>query len=69
MGYYNKEKLPKGATASDASGEKRESLKGGVAMGKMDAVGADKLFKGGSSEKVCYEHKRASYAKEDKSQM
>lgn len=60
MGYYNKEKLPKGATASDASGERKESLKGGVGMGKKDAVGADKLFKGGSSEKVCYEHKKFS---------
>lgn len=68
MGYYNKEKLPKGATASDASGERKESLRGGVAMGKMDAIGADKQFKGGSSEKVCYEHTRGSYAKEDKSQ-
>ena len=29
-------------------------------MGKKDAVGADKLFKGGSSEKVCYEHKKYS---------
>jgi hypothetical protein len=60
MGYYNKEKLPMGAKASDASGERKESLKGGVAMGKKDAVGADKLFKGGSSEKVCYEHKKFS---------
>lgn len=68
MGYYNKEVLPKGAKASDASGERKESLKGGVAMGMKDAVGADKQFKGGSSEKVCYEHKRTAYAKEDKSQ-
>ena len=60
MGYYNKEVLPKGATASDASGEKKGSLKGGVAMGKKDAIGADKQFKGGSSEKVCYEHKKYS---------
>ena len=62
------EKMPKGVLASDTSGERKESIKGGVGMGKMDAVGADKMFKGGSSEKVCYEHKRNSYAKEDKSQ-
>jgi len=60
MGYYNKEKLPAGAKASDASGEQKLGLKGGVAMGKKDAVGADKLFKGGSSEKVCYDHKKYS---------
>jgi hypothetical protein len=60
MGYYNKEKLPKGATASDVSGERKLGLKGGVGMGKKDATGADKQFKGGSSEKVCYEHKRYS---------
>lgn len=51
-------KLPASATASDTSGERKERLVGGVAMGKMDATGADKLFKGGSSEKVCYTHKR-----------
>ena len=52
------EKLPKGDTASDRTGERKERMVGGVAMGKMDATGADKLFKGGSSEKVCYTHKR-----------
>jgi hypothetical protein len=62
------EKMPKSVLASDMSGERKESVKGGVGMGKMDAVGADKQFKGGSSEKVCYEHKRASYASEDKSE-
>ena len=68
MGYYNKEKLPAGATASDASGQQKLGVKGGVGMGKMDATGADKQFKGGSSEKVCYDHKRGSYASEDKSE-
>jgi hypothetical protein len=51
-------KVPAGVEASDKSGERKERLVGGVAMGKMDATGADKLFKGGSSEKVCYTHKR-----------
>lgn len=62
MGYYNKEKLPAGATASDASGQQKLGVKGGVGMGKMDATGADKQFKGGSSEKVCYDHKRNCYS-------
>jgi hypothetical protein len=62
------EKMPKGVLASDTTGERKGSIKGGVGMGKMDAVGADKQFKGGSSEKVCYEHKRTSYASEDKNQ-
>jgi hypothetical protein len=57
------EKMPKGVLASDKTGERKEMVKGGVGMGKKDAVGADKLFKGGSSEKVCYDHKRNTYAK------
>lgn len=57
------EKMPKGVLASDKTGERKESIKGGVGMGMKDAVGADKLFKGGSSEKVCYDHKRNTYAK------
>ena len=60
MGYYNKEKIPMGAKASDNSGEQKLGVKGGVGMGKKDAVGADKPFKGGSSEKVCYDHKKYS---------
>ena len=58
MGYYNKEKIQMGAKASDNSGEQKLGVKGGVGMGKKDAVGADKQFKGGSSEKVCYDHKK-----------
>jgi hypothetical protein len=57
------EKMPKGVLASDKTGERKEMVKGGTGMGKMDAVGADKQFKGGSSEKVCYDHKRNTYAK------
>jgi len=55
------EKLPKGATASDMSGERKEKLVGGVAMGKEDAVGADKKFDGGKSSGVCYTHTRSAY--------
>ena len=60
-------KIP-AATASDKSGERMEKIKGGVAMGKEDAIGSDKLFNTGRTEGVCYEHKRTAYAKEDKAQ-
>ena len=46
------EKLPKGATASDMTGERKAKLVGGVAMGKEDATGADKKFDGGRSSGV-----------------
>ena len=60
-------KGPAGATASDSSGERHEkSHRGGVAMGKEDAIGADKQFNTGRTEGICYDHKRSSYAKEDK---
>lgn len=52
---------PKGATASDKSGERMEKLKGGVAMGKEDATGKDKLFNTGKTEGVCYTHTRSDY--------
>lgn len=55
------EKLPKGATASDMSGERKEKLVGGVALGKEDAIGADKKFDGGRSSGVCYTHTRSAY--------
>jgi hypothetical protein len=55
------EKLPKGATASDMSGERKAKLVGGVAMGREDATGADKKFDGGRSSGVCYTHTRAAY--------
>jgi hypothetical protein len=55
MGYYKEAEI-KGVKASDGTGEKKEATKGGVAIGKKDAVGADSLFKGGSSDKVCYTH-------------
>ena len=39
------EKEPKGATSSDRSGERKaKSMRGGVAMGKEDAIGSDKEF-------------------------
>jgi hypothetical protein len=51
-------KMPKGADAADTKGERKEPLRGGVAMGKEDAVGKDKLFNTGRTAGVCYEHKR-----------
>jgi hypothetical protein len=62
-------KAPMGATASDSSGERHaKSVRGGVAMGKEDAIGSDKLFNTGRTAGVCYDHKRSSYAMEDKGQ-
>lgn len=52
---------PKGATASDMSGERKGKLVGGVAMGKEDATGADKKFDGGRSSGICYTHTRDAY--------
>ena len=60
--------LPKGADASDTKGERHEPLRGGVAMGKEDAIGKDGEFNTGRTAGVCYEHKRTNYAMEDKNQ-
>ncbi len=49
---------PKGATSSDKTGERMEKMRGGVAMGKEDAIGADKNFNTGKTSGVCYSHKR-----------
>jgi hypothetical protein len=61
---------PKGATASDMSGERRRPIEGGVGMGKMDGIGLRDAShmgkydgrmgecKGHMGEKVVYEHKR-----------
>jgi hypothetical protein len=59
-------KAPMGATASDSSGERRaKAVRGGVAMGKEDAIGSDKEFNTGRTAGTCYEHKRGSYYAED----
>jgi hypothetical protein len=56
------EKEPKGATSSDRTGERKaKSMRGGVAMGKEDMIGADKLFNTGRTEGICYEHKKDGY--------
>ena len=60
--------MPKGADAADTKSERKEPLKGGVAMGMEDAVGSDKLFNTGRTAGVCYEHKRTAYVKEDSGQ-
>ena len=55
-------KEPKGATSSDMSGERKsKSMRGGVAMGKEDAIGSDKEFNTGRTEGICYEHKKDGY--------
>ena len=67
------EKLPKGVNASDASGERKQTLKGGVAQGKAYCLGlraaseAGKFdgklgeCKGGRSESNVYDHKRLDH--------
>ena len=60
--------MPKGADAADTKGERHEPLRGGVAMGKEDAIGSDKLFNTGRTAGICYDHKRMNYAMEDKGQ-
>lgn len=52
---------PKGATASDRSGEKKERLVGGVAMGKEDDTGKDNQFNTGRTSGICYTHTRSAY--------
>jgi hypothetical protein len=59
--------VPKGAGKADMSGERMEkSHRGGVAMGKEDAIGSDKEFNTGRTAGICYDHKRTTYAMEDK---
>ena len=56
------EKEPKGAISSDRSGERKtKSMRGGVAMGKEDAIGSDKEFNTGRTAGICYEHKKDGY--------
>lgn len=54
-------KAPMGATSSDRTGERKEGLRGGVAMGKEDMVGADKKFDTGRTAGICYVKEKASY--------
>jgi len=70
------EKMPKGVLASDTSGERKMSLKGGVAMGKADGLGLREAshvgkidgrlgeVKGGSKEHECYSHERMEHAQD-----
>ena len=56
---------PKGVDASDSTGEHMGKIVGGVAMGKEDMVGNDKLFNTGRTAGVCYTHTREAYKCED----
>ena len=55
------ERLPKGASKADMSGERSERKVGGVGMGKADATGSDKLFNTGRTSGICYTHTRGEY--------
>ena len=57
---------PKGVDSSDSTGERKGKIVGGVAMGKEDMTGADKLFNTGRTAGICYEHTREAYKAEDK---
>ena len=56
---------PKGADASDTTGERHGKIVGGVAMGKEDMVGKDALFNTGRTQGVCYTHTREAYKCDD----
>ena len=57
---------PKGVDASDSTGERMGKIVGGVAMGKEDAIGSDKLFNTGRTAGLCYTHTRDAYKSEDR---
>ena len=54
-------KAPMGATSSDRTGERMEKMRGGVAMGMEDKVGADKQFNTGRTSGICYVKEKAAY--------
>lgn len=66
------EKEPSGAKSSDSGGERKTGMVNGVGMGMEDKTGRKNggkemgEYNSGREEKVCYEHKRAMYQKEDK---
>jgi hypothetical protein len=54
-------KAPMGATSSDRTGERMEKMRGGVAMGMEDKIGADKQFNTGRTSGICYVKEKAAY--------
>ena len=58
--------VPKGASSVDDKVNRKEPIRGGVGMGKEDAIGSDKEFNTGRTAGICYDHKRTTYAMEDK---
>ena len=71
------EKLPKGVNAFDMSGERKQKLVGGVAMGKMDAMSSRPLSHAGNfegklgelndgnmGEREVYSHVRTAHAQD-----
>ena len=69
---------PKAATSSDTSGERREKIVGGVAMGMEDGMGVrpsahmgkhdgrlGEFNSGNMGESVCYDHKRVGHDQDD----
>jgi hypothetical protein len=63
MGYYGKEKEPKGAKSSDSTGEKRESRLTGVNSTKfMKGASGEKAPKGADSSDTTGERKAKGFA-------
>jgi hypothetical protein len=75
------EREPKGAKASDHTGEKRERIVAGVGMGKADRmplrdaghIGKHEGLVGEHNEGrqtsgTCYDHKRTAYRREDRTE-
>ena len=54
-------KAPMGATSSDRTGERMEKMRGGVAQGMEDKIGADKQFNTGKTSGICYVKEKAAY--------
>ena len=56
MGYYGKEKMPKGASASDRSGEKMGSEKGPNSTKGTPGVSGEKMPKGANASEIGRAH-------------
>ena len=73
------EREPKGVAKADTSGERKEKIRGGVGMGKMDSLGSRPLSHAGNfegrlgecndgnmGEREVYSHKRTPHAQDGK---
>jgi len=61
-GFGSSADLPKGVDKADRASERKESMRGGVAIGKADKYGPDHQFNTGKTSGVCYTHTRNEYS-------